>query len=113
MASNGPVSFYRFTKCKKGVTYGENPLQGKRHAPSPLVVALIVTIGGGSDNDRTNRPTHLQSSSAGTSESKGNNLACVGGRVGNEDAPRDTLQGLSDGEEGERVGLDSEMWLGR
>ena len=84
---------------KKG-TYREEPLQGKRHSPSPLVVSFVVTISGGGDNDPTNRPAHLQSSCAGTSEDERDNLAGVGGAVRNEESPRDAFQGLSDHKNG-------------
>jgi hypothetical protein len=31
--------------------YGEDPLQGERYSPSPLIVSFVVAIGGGGDDD--------------------------------------------------------------
>ena len=90
----------------KGVTHGEDPLQGKRHSPSPLILVFAdCSIGGAGDNDTTDRPAHLKSSSAGTSKGERNNLAGVGRGVRNEESPRDTFKRLSDHKDGERVGL--------
>lgn len=83
------------------MTHGEDPLQGKRHSPGPLVVALVVAIGGGGDDDSTDRPTHLQSRRARTSKSERDDLAGIGGGVGNEETPWDTLQRLADDKYGE------------
>ena len=89
----------------EGEPHGEDPLQGKRHFPSPLIVSLVVAVGGGGDNDSSDRPTHLQSSRTGTSKGERNNLGSVGGGVRNEQTPRDTFQRLSDRKDGEVIGL--------
>jgi len=83
------------------VAYWKNPLEGKRNSPSPLVVSAVVAIGGSSNNDATNRPTHLKSSGDSTSKRKRNDLTSVGWCVGDEDTPRHTLEGLSNDEDGE------------
>lgn len=85
--------------------YGENPLQGERHAPGPLVVEPVVGIRRAGDDDGPDGPAHLQGGRAGSAQGQRRNLAGVGGRVGNEEAPRDAFQGLTDDEEGEGVGL--------
>jgi hypothetical protein len=66
-------------------------LQGKRDPPRPLITTLIIAISGPGDNDSSDRPTHLQSSRAGTSKGERNNLASVGGGVRNKESPRDTF----------------------
>lgn len=90
-------------------TYGEDPLEGNGDAPCPLVVSLVVSVGGSGDDDTANGPGHLEGGCAGTSEGNGDNLGCVGGGVGDEEAPWNTLEGLTDGENGKRVGLHSEL----
>lgn len=96
-------------KCarKSCKTYGKNPLKGERSTPSPLVVALVESVGGTGDNDLTNRPTHLEGGGASTSERNGHDLTGVGGSVGNEETPGNTFEGLSDDEKSKGIGLKS------
>jgi hypothetical protein len=82
-----------------GDTYREDPLQGKRTSPCPLIVALVVLVSGGCDDDTTNRPTHLQCSCTGTTKDKRNNLTGVGRRVCDEQSPWYTFKRLSDDED--------------
>jgi hypothetical protein len=89
----------------KRETHREDPLQGERYSPRPFIVLLVVTVGSGRDDNSTNGPAHLESSRASTSESERDNLAGISRRVRNEQAPRDTLQELANGEDGERLGL--------
>lgn len=84
---------------------GENPLQGEGHAPGPLVIALVVGVGGGRDDDAADGPGHLQRGGDGASEGQGDDLGCVGGRVGDEETPGDTLKQLSDDQDGQGIGL--------
>jgi hypothetical protein len=74
-----------------GGTYREEPLQSKRHTPRPLIISLVITIGGSSDNNGTDGPTHLQSSCAGTTEGQGDNLTSISWRVCNEETPWHTF----------------------
>ena len=90
-----------------GETHGKDPLQGQGDSPSPLIVALVVGIGSASDDDRSDRPTHLQSCRAGTSEGKRDNFGGVGGCVGDEETPWHTFQCLSNNKKGEGVGLET------
>lgn len=83
-------------QCQGGGTHGEQPLQGKRRSPSPLIRSLIVAIGGAGDNDLADRPAHLKSTRDGTSKGDRDDLASVGGGVGNEKSPWDTFKRLSD-----------------
>jgi hypothetical protein len=77
-------------------THGEDPLKCKGHSPSPLVVTFVITKGSSRDNDRADRPGHLESSCAGASEGEGDNLASICWGVCDEETPRNTFQGLSD-----------------
>ena len=40
-------------------THREEPLEGERYTPRPLVRPVVVGIGGTSYDDGTDRPTHL------------------------------------------------------
>lgn len=53
--------------CTERGTHGEDPLQGQRAFPGPLIGSRVVAVRGGGDNDTTNRPTHLQRCRASTS----------------------------------------------
>lgn len=75
-------------------THWEDPLQCKGNSPGPFVISLVEGVGSPADNDATNRPTHLQSTCAGTTKSQGNDLASIGGGVGNEESPGDTFERL-------------------
>lgn len=77
-------------------THGENPLKCKRYSPRPLIITFIITKGSSRDDDRTDRPRHLEGSCAGASKGEGNNFASICRGVRNEEPPRDTFQGLSD-----------------
>lgn len=61
-------------------------------------------IGDTSDDDGTNSPEHLQHLSSRSSQLNWRNLTAVRGRVGDEDAPWDTLEELGDEHDGKRVG---------
>jgi hypothetical protein len=78
------------------VTYRKDPLQGKRSSPGPFVVSLVVAVCSSGDNDATDRPGHLESRCASTTEHQRDDLGSVGGRVGNKQSPRDTFESLSD-----------------
>jgi hypothetical protein len=41
-------------------TYGEDPLKGCGHSPTPLVVALVVGVRDSGNDDASYGPTHLQ-----------------------------------------------------
>lgn len=85
--------------CGVGLgAYWEDPLQCERDSPGPFIVPLVEGVGGTANNNATNRPTHLERTGAGTTESQGHDLTGVGGRVRNEESPRDTFEGLSDHE---------------
>ena len=77
-------------------THGKEPLQGKWHSPSPLIIPFVVAIRGGGDNDATYGPGHLQTSRPGTSKGKWDDLGGVCRGVCNGEPPRDTFQRLSD-----------------
>lgn len=89
----------------ENISYRKQPLQSQRRTPRPLVVSFVVSVGGTSDNNRANAPTHLESGSADTSKGERDNLRSVGRGVGNEETPWNTLEGLSHDEELQRVGL--------
>lgn len=75
------------------------------HVPVSLgAVLLVVTVGDGTDDNATNSPEHLQHLSGRSSESEGYNLTAVGGCVGDEDSPWDTLKDLRGEHDGKRVG---------
>lgn len=59
-------------------THEKDTLQGRRDTPSPLIVSFVVAIGCSSDNDTTNRSTHLQSRCASSSENERNKLTGIG-----------------------------------
>ena len=93
-------------KCvAKCASYREDPLQGKRYPPGPMCLVGLVAFGGSSNNDTSNTPGHLQRRRDSATKSKRDNLTGVGGRVGNEEAPRHAFEGLADGENRKRVGL--------
>ena len=87
-------------------THGEDPLERCRHSPTPLVVALVVGVGDSCNDDASDGPAHLQCCSACAPQRQRNDLTSVGGAVGDEEAPWDTFECLSDDENLERVGLD-------
>lgn len=87
------------------MTYGKDPLQRKRQSPSPLIRAIVGGISDTSDDDAANGPGHLESSCAGTSKSQRDNLGGISRSIGDEHAPRDTLQSLPDCQDRERIGL--------
>ena len=87
-------------------TYGEDPLERCWHSPTPLVVALVVGVGYSCNDDASDGPAHLQCCSACAPQRQRNDLTSVGGAVGDEEAPWDTFECLSDDEDLERVGLD-------
>jgi hypothetical protein len=90
---------------KVGSTHREDPLQGKRYSPRPLVVSFVVAICGSSNNNATNRPGHLQASCAGTSEGDRDDLTSIGRCVRNEESPGDAFERLSNGKNLKRVCL--------
>ena len=93
-------------RCLGGIeTYREDPLKSGRHSPAPLVVTLVVGVGDSGDNDASNRPAHLQSCCACTSQSQRNNLTSICWRIGDEETPWNALECLSDDKDLERVGL--------
>ena len=87
-------------------TQGEDPLERCRHSPTPLVVALVVGVGDSCNDDASDGPAHLQCCSACAPQRQRNDLTSVGGAVGDEEAPWDTFECLSDDEDLERVGLE-------
>ena len=80
-------------------------MQGKRHAPRPLILALVVGVRNTCDKDTTDRPRHLKRSCASTAKSERDHFTGVGGSVGDEKAPRYSLESLTDDEDLKRVGL--------
>ena len=95
------------TKCLYAIvaTYREDPLQGKGCSPSPLVVTLVKSVCRASHDDTTDRPTHLQSSGAGTTKGQRHDLGSVSGGIGDEETPWDTLKSLTDDKKSKGVGL--------
>jgi hypothetical protein len=87
-------------------THGEDPLECCWHSPTPLVVALVVGVGDSGDDDASDGPAHLQCCSACAPQRQRNDLTGVGGAVGDEEAPWNTLECLTDDENLERIGLD-------
>ena len=87
-------------------TYWEDPLKGGRKSPRPLVVTLVVGIRNSGNDDASNSPAHLQSRRTCASQGQRNDLTGISWRVGDEEAPWDTFECLSDDENLERVGLD-------
>jgi hypothetical protein len=83
-------------RYREGGTHRKDPLQSERTSPCPFIVSLVVSVGGGSDDNSTNRPTHLKSGCAGAAKDERNNLTGIGGRIGNEQSPRDAFKCLSD-----------------
>jgi hypothetical protein len=70
-------------------------LQGKRQSPSPLVGPIVGAIGGGGNDNITDRLTHLEHSrNHGTNGDR--DYAGVGGGVSSEDSLGDTFKRLSD-----------------
>jgi hypothetical protein len=66
-------------------------------ADEPVRVGVIlglIVVSDTADNDRPNRPEHLQHLRRWGSQSHGHNLGAVGGRVGDEDTPWDALEDL-------------------
>lgn len=88
-------------------TYREDPLKGKRYTPRPLIITLVVTVGGSGNDDAANRPRHLQSSGTSATKRQRHNFGSICGSVGDEEAPGNTFQGLADDEKLERIGLSS------
>lgn len=84
-----------------GFSVDLRPRRWIERRPGPLVVSLVVAVGSASNNDTADRPTHLQSTCQGVSERERNNFASVGGRVRNEDSPRNALKRLSNRENSE------------
>jgi hypothetical protein len=87
-------------------TYREDPLQGERSAPGPLIGPLVEAIGSAGDDDAADRPGHLQRRCTSATEDERDDFGCVRRRVGNEQAPGNALESLTDDEKGEGFGLD-------
>jgi hypothetical protein len=87
------------------VTYREDPLKRCRHPPTPLVVALVVSVGNSGNDDASNGPAHLQCCCACAPQRQWDDLRGISRRVCDEEAPWDTLECLSDDENLKRVGL--------
>jgi hypothetical protein len=87
------------------MNYRKNPLQGKRHTPRPLILALVVGVRHASNKDAPNGPTHLQCSCASTAEGEWNHFTSVSWCVGDEEAPRNTFESLTNDQDFEGVGL--------
>lgn len=78
--------------------------RGGVHLPvRDILVDLVVMEGDATHDDGANGPEHLQHLCSRGSQLDGCDLAAVGWRVGDEDAPRDTLEQLCHEEDGERV----------
>jgi hypothetical protein len=58
------------------------------------VVLRLVVESDAADNDRPNRPEHLQHLRRWGSQSQWHNFGTVGGRIGDKNAPRDAFQNL-------------------
>ena len=86
-------------------TNWEDPLKSSRHPPTPLVVALVVSVGDSGNNNASNSPAHLQRCRASAPQGQWYDLTSVSGRVRNEESPRHTLKCLSNNKDLERIGL--------
>jgi hypothetical protein len=87
------------------MTYRENPLQGKRHTPRPLILTLVVGIHYASNKDPSDGPTHLECSCTSTAKGQWNDFTGVSWCVGDEQAPRNALESLTNDQDLKGVGL--------
>lgn len=132
--SNGLGSLFKTTLSDKppgrlggeededGKGSGEHPLKSDRHTEillanleiddenrgnipeSSLLVKIIVAISHSTDDNRTNGPEHLKHLRSRSSKLERHDLGTVGGRIGDENTPGNTLKELSDEHDGQRVG---------
>lgn len=71
--------------------------QGERKLPIPVgqrIIAALVRVGHGADDDTANSPEHLQHLRAGRTKLDWDDLTAVGRCIGDEDTPRNTLENL-------------------